>query len=309
MNTIFKNQAWLLKRETWEHRAFWITPLVVSCVLLVMGVVGVGGMIGADHFSLSHNSSGIDLSTLDGDDHYVLLLMNAGMQLAPYMIALVIMLLFYCLDTLYGDRRDRSILFWSSLPVSDTATVLSKVSTLVLTAPAITFVFFVVINLLSLLALSIGGAVIGVSYWYWLTHPGTLLLTWLHVANDLLVWSLVLLPIYGWLLLASAWARKAPFLWAVAPPLLIMWVEWLLYDTSYLARVIGQYFETIASKFEVGMQSVSINKFSEVGMLQPAMDDSWIWNLLTIPAFWGGLAVAVVFISTAIWLRRWRNED
>ena len=35
---------------------------------------------------------------------------------------------FYCLDALHGERRDRSILFWKSLPVSDLTTVLAKAS-------------------------------------------------------------------------------------------------------------------------------------------------------------------------------------
>ncbi|HET9679881.1 MAG TPA: hypothetical protein VFP95_04880, partial [Gammaproteobacteria bacterium] len=117
------------------------------------------------------------------------------------------------------------------------------------------------------------------------------------------------LPLYGWLLLASAWARKAAFLWAVAPPLLIMWIEWLIYDTSYLARIIGHYFGTIFNRFEVGLAFTNINDISEIGQLQQVLDGNWVWTLLAMPVFWGGAVVAAVFIAGAIWLRRWRNED
>src|SRR5206468_10746510 len=47
--------------------------------------------------------------------------------------------IFYCLDALYGERRDRSILFWKSLPVSDVMAVLSKLAIPIVILPLLSF--------------------------------------------------------------------------------------------------------------------------------------------------------------------------
>ena len=64
----------------------------------------------------------------------------------PYDIAAMMIMftvfivgIFYCLDALHGERRDRSILFWKSLPVSDLTTVLSKVFVPLVILPVLTF--------------------------------------------------------------------------------------------------------------------------------------------------------------------------
>src|SRR5688500_3753928 len=80
----------------------------------------------------------------------------AGMPLmmapAPIMLTTLIIAFFYGLDALHGERRDRSILFWKSLPVSDRTPVLSKVLVMMAVLPgialrlswAIQFVLFMV---------------------------------------------------------------------------------------------------------------------------------------------------------------------
>ena len=54
-----------------------------------------------------------------------------------------------------------------------------------------------------------------------------------------MVHSLWYAPIYAWLLLVSGWARRAPFLWAVLPPLAIGVVEKVAFNTSHFAAMLA----------------------------------------------------------------------
>jgi ABC-2 type transport system permease protein len=113
----------------------------------------------------------------------------------------------------------------------------------------------------------------------------------------LVVHALWYAPIYGWLLLVSAWAKKAPFLWAVMPVFLAFIVEKIAFGTSYVAslvqyRVMGAMSEAFASH---AMKTVT--QFDE---LVPA-------RFLSSPGLWVGLVFAAAFLAAAIWLRRRRE--
>src|ERR1700694_1258370 len=107
---------WSGWRELWENRSIYIAPLIVAAVQVFGFAISTIG--------LAERRRG------------VLLLDDPAKQRAaiemPYDVAAMMMLftvfivgVFYCLDALHGERRDRSILFWKSLPVSDLTTVLS----------------------------------------------------------------------------------------------------------------------------------------------------------------------------------------
>ena len=145
----------------------------------------------------------------------------------PYDLAAMMMIftvfivgVFYCLDALHGERRDRSILFWKSLPVSDLTAVLSKLTIPLVVLPLLAFAITVCVQVIMLLMTSAN----------LLTHGMSAATTWAHfpVFQDWLVllYGLVAIafwhaPIYGWLLFVSGWARRATFLWAVLPLLAI----------------------------------------------------------------------------------------
>ena len=151
MNAIVKSPfAWLLKREYWEERRglLW-SQVTVAGILIVLSIFGIIAaevarvrMGGDIHFvsggdlsqalqnAASHNSEGLAQAV-------------SGMMWTFGLFAGVVLsfkLFFYLLGALYEDRKDRSILFWKSLPVSDTATVLSKVVTAILVMPVVAVV-------------------------------------------------------------------------------------------------------------------------------------------------------------------------
>ncbi len=127
------------------------------------------------------------------------------------MLTTLLVGVFYCLDALHGERRDRSILFWKSLPVSDLTTVLSKASIPLVVLPLLTFAITVAMQWIMLLlssAVLLGSGLSVATLWTQLSFVQMSLVLLYHL---LTVHSLWYAPFYGWLLLVSGWARRAPF--------------------------------------------------------------------------------------------------
>src|SRR5437773_915559 len=103
-------------------------------------------------------------------------------------------------------------------------------------------------------------------------------------------------PIYAWFLLVSAWARRAPLLWAVLPPLAVVSVEKIAFNTSHFAAIVQHRL--------VGGPSVS---GPTTGMSMEAMTPFTLGELLSSPGLWIGFAVAAAFLAAAVKLRRDRG--
>jgi ABC-2 type transport system permease protein len=201
---------------------------------------------------------------------------------------------FYCLDALYGERRDRSILFWKSLPVSDRTTLLSKATIPLVVLPLVTFAIVVATQLVMMLWTSV----------LLISHGMSPVSTWTYVPlfrnSFILLYGLTAIalwhaPIYGWALLISGWARRATFLWAILPFLAIAFFEKITFGTSHFASMLRDRFMGFApTAFAFNMHSVNSPQ------LTPG-------TYLSAPGLWLGLTVAAVFIAVAIRLRRYRG--
>ena len=229
----------LLKREFWEHRGSlkW-TPVWIGGAILLMLILGwitgqsvIFRMDGSEHLvegglkALEQSASAEQLRTGSAA-----LLYGTG---AVFLVAMFFVLVFYCLGALYDDRRDRSLLFWRSLPVSDLETVLSKLGMVLIVAPLIYFVSIIVFQLILLVVAGGMIALQGGSPVKLLWGPVEPLSYWGRLAVTLGLQALWLLPLYGWLLLVSAWARSKPFLWAVLIPVVLAVLEtWLKLTAS-----------------------------------------------------------------------------
>src|SRR5438093_3450265 len=202
-----------VQRELWESRSIYIAPVAVA------GLFFFGIVVNAVRLP----------QRLRIEEPYHLAALS--LMAISFLVAV-----FYCLDALYGERRDRSILFWKSLPVSDSTAVLSKVSIPVVVVPLVTFAITVATHI-AMLLLSI--AILGAALWNEvpLTHIWGMLFTHLMAGHGL--WYA---PIYAWFLLVSAWARRAPLLWAVLPPLAVVSVEKIAFNTSHIAAFLQQRF-------------------------------------------------------------------
>src|SRR5271163_521326 len=219
---------WSVRRELWEYRSIYLAPLGAAAVVLFSFLISANRLP-------SKMRAAISLSPMQRLDaismpyHFA-----AGLFMAVAMIVGV----FYCLDALHGERRDRSILFWKSLPVSDFTTVLSKASIPLVILPLIAFSLTVITQFVILLFSSLVLRANGISvsaYWTQVSLFQMSLMLFYHLFT---VHVLGHAPFYGWFLLVSAWARRAPFLWAFLPPLAIVFIEKIAFDTSYFANAL-----------------------------------------------------------------------
>ncbi len=277
-----RRMYWSLRRELWENRSVYIAPLAVAAVVLVAFLIGM--------FTLPQHS----MRTVFAFDPAK----QRAQIVLPYDIAAGLIMataffvgLYYCLDALHSERRDRSILFWKSLPVSDLTTVLSKAS-----IPLFLLLFsFAVTVVTQLLMLLLSSAVVlanGLSVATLWTHVSLFQRSQMLLYHLLTVHALWYAPIYGYLLLVSAWARRAPFLWAVLPPLAIFAVEKIAFNTSHFAAWLAYRFSG-PEAFEVApmdpMKAMALGKF------------------LSTPGLWAGLLVAAALLFAAAHLRRYRG--
>jgi ABC-2 type transport system permease protein len=271
---------WSIRRELWENRSIYIAPLAVAGVAL----------------------AGFSLSSIAGIWERPLRL-NPAQPQAPYDMAAGLMMLtcilvsvFYCLDALHGERRDRSILFWKSLPVSDLTTVLAKASIPLVVLPLVVFAIIVAMQWIMLLVSSAVLLVSGqnvAALWTNLSVPRMWLLLLYHLVTAHALWPF---PVYCWLLLVSGWARRATFLWAALPLVAIAGVEQIAFRTSHFAALVGRRLigdtGTIAAgdMFPTGpMTHITPGRF------------------LSSPGLWIGLAIAAAFLAAAVRLRRYQG--
>jgi len=278
---------WSVRRELWENRSIYLAPLIVA------GVVLLGFLLRA--ITLPHRMR--EAFALDPAKQ------RAAID-TPYSVAAFLILVtafmvgvFYSLDALHGERRDRSILFWKSLPVSDLTTVLSKASIPLVVLPLVTFPIIVATQtamlLLSTAVLLANGVSVAA---LWAQLP--LFKTSLALLYCLIAIALWYAPIYGWLLLVSGWAKRTTFLWAVLPPLGICVVEKIAFNSTHFAnllqyRLIGWFTQALAFPAQGAAND-------PLTALAPA-------KFLSTPGLWIGLAFAAAFFVATARLRRYRE--
>ena len=278
---------WSVWRELWENRSIYIAPVTVAIVVLVGFMISTIGM---------------------PERRQAVLLMDPAQQRAhigePYGVAAMVLIftvfivaVFYCLDALYGERRDRSILFWKSLPVSDLTAVLSKASIPLVILPLVTFTIIVATQFLMLLWSSVVLLTSGLAGTTWTRF--NLLEQSLILLYSLIALALWHAPIYGWLLLVSGWARRAAFLWAVLPLFAISIFEKVTFNTAHFASMLGHRLTGFAAEaFDFqGQHNPDIHSLAQ---LTPG-------RFLGTPDLWIGLAFAAAFILAAVRLRRYRG--
>jgi ABC-2 type transport system permease protein len=278
---------WSIRRELWENSSIYLAPLIVASVYLL------GFLISAIRVPQMLTALADPVKQHDA--------LNL-----PYNIAAFVLLLtafftgaFYCLDALYGERRDRSVLFWKSLPVSDLTTVLAKACIPLAVLPLFAFVVILatqfVIFLLST-AFALGNGFSAVALWAQLP----LWKMWISLLCAIVASALWYAPIYGWLLLVSSFVRRGVFLSAVLPPFAIGVVEKIAFNTIHFAnllefRLTGWYTQTFVPLVPGGVPPAD-----PLTQLTPG-------RFLSTPELWIGLIVAAAFIAATVRLRHYRE--
>ena len=277
---------WSVRREVWENRSLWIAPLVVAGIVLFAMLINTTMLPGK-------------MRAAGEDPVKVQAVINPYMMTpAPIMFTTFIVALFYALDALYGERRERSILFWKSLPVSDRTTVLSKMLVMMVVLPLIAIALSIAVRATMLMLGTVVLLANGMSpgpLWggtRWLVEP-------IVMVYGMTIHELWFAPIYAWLLLVSAWSRRAPWLWAFLPLVVPIAIERMLFGTKYFGNMLRYRFEGAMSEgFTYKMPTTGV--IDRLAHLDPL-------KFLSAGGLWLGLLFAAACLAAAVRLRRARE--
>jgi len=279
---------WSVRRELSENRSIYLAPLAAAGAALLGFLIS---MIG-----LPHRMGG--LSTLHPAHHRESIALPYDIAAGVMMATMILVTVFYCADALYGERRDRSLLFWKSLPVSNLTTVLAKASIPFVVLPLLTFAItlamqFIMLLLNSAVLLASGMSV--ATLWTQLSVTQMWLLLLYHLFTAHTLWPA---PVYCWLLLVSGWARRATLLWAALPVVTIAGVEMLVFHTSHFAALVGA--RLIGDTPSVAFTPPDTFPMDPMTHITPG-------RFLSTPGLWIGLVIATGLLAAAVRLRRYQG--
>lgn len=280
-----RRMYWSVRRELWENRFIYVAPLGVAAVFLLV-------------FSLTLVRLPHKLRALSdaAQRHHALSLpyeLSAGLIMGTALLVG----LYYAVDALYSERRDRSILFWKSLPVSDLTAVLSKLAIPLVIVPLLSFVITVVTQFIMLVLSSLVLMGSGLSISELWSQSSFLQVSLIVLYHIVLVHGLWYAPIYGWLLLVSAWAPRAPLVWAVLPPFVICGVEKIAFNTTHFLRMLELRFAGPPPHAATASGNARMDMAAQ---LIPA-------HFFSEPGLWIGIAIAAIFLAGAVRLRRYHG--
>ncbi len=310
----------LLRREWFEHRmAFLLSPAVLLLLIMLAGMVFLPS---ADRVEISSNEDVALMERLQPDDEgnmsigsiiTAMFLDVAGSTdgeisqrlrfllntiAVPFYWVLLFVSVFALVACVYDERRDRSVLFWKSMPVSDTRTILSKYVYVAWVMPLLTAAFIFVAQLY---AIVLFGAYVedGMGGRVW-ANSG-LLITLVQLVLGFVLNGVVLLPVFGWILLVSAAARSAPLLWVLGVPLTLSILEGIFFDSGVFARLVGWHvaMPTLPrAHYDGEAQGMGIELPTLAGQLE----------VLGTTNFWLGAIVGVGLLAATVWVRARHNE-
>ena len=295
----------LMRRELAEHRAIIIAPAVFLGVILfaiAVGLVHSGRILGTP----------VDLSALRGLDVPEMTTVLGTVVLAIWVqFAIVggVLAAFYLLDCLYADRKDRSVLFWKSLPISDLETVASKALTGLVSIPAVMAVFALACVLAMIPIGSVTVALLGGNPWSLIIAPVPSFSSVLSIFSYSLAAAVWFLPLAGYLMLCSAWAKRAPFLHAILIPVGIAFVEGLIFNSSNFLSMIGNYFGDFFETVGRTSDGMAFHmEGDEIEITGDHLHGLSPWAVFGRLNLYIGLAVGLAAMALAVRLRRTRID-
>ena len=306
----------LIKREFWEHRgAFIKAPLIVGIVFLV---TTLGAYITMRVVSAKVNGEEIldrgitELASFTPEQlvqYWDINLLTTSML---YLGVLFVVLFFFLLNSLFDDRKDGSIQFWKSLPISDTETVLSKLLTAMFFVPIAFVAFYFMAQLAVMILQSILGLFHGLNPWTLIWVPAPLFKSVGVMLMGALVQMAWALPIYGWLMFASSFSKRRPFLFAVVIPFLfgLAWYWFnLLTKLQFMNAGIMKSFAMHTGHALVPYTSASRNGWIRFDPDETTMSETigTMLESLNRADVYYGIVFAAVMVSISIWVRRYRN--
>jgi ABC-2 type transport system permease protein len=307
---MIERQAILLRREIWEHRSILLTPAVIALLVTLMAVTG--------HVAVSTYNQALDIAILgasnlgEAERSAAVGVLLTGIA-SLFAISMWILTIFYALDALYTERKDRSILFWRSIPCTDAETVVSKLLTAMLVIPVVTFVGIIVTHLAVLSVTSLWIEWRGANAWHLMWSATPFMDNWVATLVVLVALPLWLSPFIGWFLFVSAFAKRSPFLVAFLPIVILPMLERTLLGSSLLADALFVRTGKLPLFRGLDTGDLLFYKGEEMAMsdvptvsLLPLLDLSRFFGS---PALWLGIVVCVLFTVAAVYVRRYRDDS
>jgi ABC-2 type transport system permease protein len=280
---------WSVRRELWENLSIVVAPLAV------VATSELGFAIGA----IRHGKQFFTFAATQNGSSQALVAVPFLFIAIGIVLTMLLVAVFYSLDALYGERRDRSIFFWKSLPVSDLTTVASKIAVPLLVVPVVTLAFILAAHLLLLLIGAITALFAGAPALKLLWTQVPFLKIWIALTYAVVAMTLWYAPVYAWLLFVSAWARRAALVWAVLPFFLLALLEKIAFNTRYIVELVKYRF---AGEFPLAfaVDPHSRQAALELSTLTPG-------RFLMSAGLWAGLLFAAVLFVIMVRMRRYRE--
>jgi ABC-2 type transport system permease protein len=303
------NQLALIRRELWEHRSIYLTPAVVA---LVMTLLIVTSYVAASGFDGALDLAIVGASNVGDAERRAALMAFLGGLTVVFLIAMAILIVFYTLDSLYAERKDKSILFWRSLPITDSETVISKLLTAVLVIPLITFAVIAVTHLVNLSLTSLFVRFQGGSPGHLIWGAAPIFDVWATLLIVLIAGSIWVSPLIGWFLFVSAWTKRSPLLMAFLPLIVLPILEYIVFRTTFLKQAISARTNFAHMPLFSGIdmeQILNENRFEHAVENIHLLGTIDLVKFVSSPGLWLGIAVCAVFTTAAIYVRRYRDES
>ncbi len=302
------NQLALIRREIWEHRSIYVTPMVIA-IIVTLGVFAM--LIFASGFAAELDAVIFGATNIAGETERKAALTGFFLGTSwVFLVALAVLTVFYCLDSLYAERKDKSILFWRSMPVTDAETVISKLITALLVIPVAAIIGIIATHLVNLVVTSVWVSMKGGDASLLIWGSVSLLDNWLAAVIVILATGIWMSPFIGWFLFVSAYTKRSPLLMAFMPLVLIALLEKIILRTHIFAQyVLGRADEMPLIRTENVERFFDEEQWRIAEGATSLLVHLDIVQFLTSPATWAGIIVCGLLSTAAIYVRRYRDES
>lgn len=302
------HQFALIRRELQEHRAIFVTPAAIA-VIVTLGVLAM--LMLASGFAKELNLALFSAQNIAGVGERRAALTGFFVGTSSiFVVALMFMTVFYSLDSLYAERKDKSILFWRSMPATDAETVVSKLLTAAIVIPAVTAVGIWITHLVNLIVISIWVATKGGDASVLIWGSVSIIDNWLAAFIIVVASGLWMSPFIAWFLFVSTWAKRMPIMWAFLPPIVLGLLEWIVFRSRYFLTAIGE-----RGDMTPLFHALSLEQFVEEERWRHGVDNISLLEhmdlvgFVTATGFWSGLLVCGILTTAAIYVRRFRDDS
>ena len=305
---MISHQIALIKRELWEHRAVYVTPAAIA-VIVTLGVLAMLMLASGFAKELDLALFGAQNIAGDAERRAALTAFFVGTSWI-FLVALMFLTVFYSLDSLYAERKDKSILFWRSMPTTDAETVISKLLTAAIVIPAVTAAGIWITHLVNLIVISIWVSMKGGDAGMLIWGSVSIFDNWFAALIIVVASGMWMSPFIAWFLFVSTWAKRMPIMWAFLPPIVLGLLEWIVFRTKYFLTTIGE-----RGDMTPLFHSLSLERFFEEEQWRDGVENISLLehidlvSFISAPGFWSGLLVCALLTTAAIYVRRYRDDS